>query len=133
MKKLHFISQNWRKENRTVACGFSPIKTHYSDYPKRINEVYVFLIKYNYSNILFKKKHKLFLALLIVECCNRLFRCNHTSYCVGMVSVKPASRYQSRPSMYIRCLIPWNWLRQFRLRQPRHSKLSSLARWLLTL
>ena len=39
----------------SVACGFSPIKIHFSDYPKskisRINEVYVFSIKYHYSNI----------------------------------------------------------------------------------
>ena len=42
MKKLHFISLNWRKENSIVACGFSPIEIHYSDYLKRINEVYVF-------------------------------------------------------------------------------------------
>ena len=40
MKKLHFISRNWCKGN--VACEFSPIKIHYSDYPKQINEVYVF-------------------------------------------------------------------------------------------
>ena len=60
MKKLHFISQNLRKENSTVACGFSPIKTHYFDYLKhfinRINGVYDFSIKY--SDILLKK-HKL--------------------------------------------------------------------------
>ena len=35
--------------NGSVACGFSPIKIHFSDYPKslisRINEVYVFLYK----------------------------------------------------------------------------------------
>ena len=42
IKKLHLISWNWRKEKSTAACGFSPIKIHYSDYPKRINEVYVF-------------------------------------------------------------------------------------------
>ena len=42
MKKLHFISQNWHKENSTVACRFRPIKIHHSDYPKRINEVDVF-------------------------------------------------------------------------------------------
>ena len=51
---------------------------------------------------------------------NRLFCCNHTCYCVNMVSVTSASRYitpgsrypplyQSRPSMYIRGLIPWNF------------------------
>ena len=54
MKKLHFISRNWRKENSTVACGFSPIKIQYSVYPKRINEVNVFSIKYRYRDILLK-------------------------------------------------------------------------------
>ena len=50
---------------------------------------------------------------------SRLFCCNHTCYCVNMVSVTSvscyitsASRYhpgyQSRSLMYIRGLIPWN-------------------------
>ena len=49
----------------------------------------------------------------------RLFCCNYTCYCVGMVSVTSASRYvtsasryQSRSSMYIRGLVPRDWLRQ---------------------
>ena len=29
----------------------------------------------------------------LVECCNRLFRCNRTCYCIVMVSVTSASRY----------------------------------------
>ena len=46
----------------SVACGFSPIKIHYFDDPKRfinrINEVYVFFsIKYRYSYILLKKTY----------------------------------------------------------------------------
>ena len=44
-KKLHFDSLNWRKEISSAACGFSPIKIHFSDDPKslisRINEVYL--------------------------------------------------------------------------------------------
>ena len=59
-----------------------------------------------------EKKHKLNLS--------RLFCCNHTCYCVNMVSVTSASRYitsasryhprsQSRSSMYIRGLIPRNF------------------------
>ena len=55
------------------------------------------------------KKHKLHLS--------HLFCCNHTCYCVTMVSVTSASRYitsasryhpryHSRSSMYIRGLIP---------------------------
>ena len=43
----------------SVACGFSSIKIDYSDYPKslisRINEVYVFSIRYRYSDIVMKK------------------------------------------------------------------------------
>ena len=79
-----------------------------SDYPKslisRTNEVYVFSIKYRYSDILLKKhKHHL----------SRLFCCNHTCYCINMVSVTSAShyhsQYQSGSSMYIRGLIPRNF------------------------
>ena len=53
---------------------------------------------------------------------SRSFCCNHTCYCVGIVTVTIASRYvtsasrcQSRSSMCIRGLIPRNWTRQFRL------------------
>ena len=89
-------------------------KIDYSDYLKssisRKNEVF-FSIKYRYSDILLKK-HELHLS--------RLFRCNHTYYCVNMVSVTSASRYitsasryhpryQNRSSMYIRGLIPRNF------------------------
>ena len=94
---------------------FSSIKIDYSDYRKslisRINEVYVFSIKYRYSDILLKK-HKLHLSCL--------FCCNHTCYCVNMVSVasvllyimsasRDHLRYQSRSLMYIRGLIPRNF------------------------
>ena len=55
-------------------------------------------------------------------CFNSLYNCNRTCYCNGVVSVTSASRYvtsasryQSRYSMYIRGLIPRNWLSQFRL------------------
>ena len=35
IKKLHFISQNWRKhKNSTVSCGSSPIKIYYFGYLK---------------------------------------------------------------------------------------------------
>ena len=93
---------------RSVACWFSSIKIDYFEYPKglisRINDVYVFLLK---------KTHKDHLS--------RLFRCNHTCYCVNMVSVTSASRYitsasryhlryQSRSSMYIGSLIPQNFV-----------------------
>ena len=77
-----------------------------------------FSIKYRYSNILLKK-HKLHVS--------RLFCCNQTSNCVNVVSVTSPShyitsasrditsasrhhpRYQRRPSMYIRGLIPRNF------------------------
>ena len=83
----------------------------HSDYPKslisRINEVNVFSIKYRFSGILLIK-HKLHLS-----------QANHT-YHVNMVSVTSASRYitsvsryhlryQSRSSMYICGLNPWNF------------------------
>ena len=104
---------------------FSSIKTDYSDYSKslnsRINEVNVFSIKYRYSDHL-----------------NRLFCCNHTFYCVNMISMMSASRsitsasryhprYQSRSSMYIRCLIPRNWLRQFRWIKRKPHKISEMS------
>ena len=98
----------------SVACRFSSIKIDYSDYPKslisRINEVFFFnkiaLLRH------FIKKHKLHLS--------HLFCCNPTCYCVNMVSVTSPSRYitsasgyhprhQSRSSMYIHGLIPWNF------------------------
>ena len=50
-----------------------------------------FSIKYRYIDILLKK-HKLHL--------NRLFCCNHTCYCVNMVSVTSASRYIRSASRY---------------------------------
>ena len=61
-----------------------------------------------------------------MECCYPLFRCN-TCYYIGMVSatsalryVTLAPRYESRPSMYIRGLIPRNWPMQFRLTLSTH-------------
>ena len=39
----------------------------------------------------------------IVECCNRLFRCNQTCYCVGMVSVTLASHYQIPSKVDLLC------------------------------
>ena len=100
----------------SVACGFSPIEIFFSEYPKslisRINEVYEF-----FNKILL---YRYFIGKNINFTYNRLFCCNQTCYCVGMVSVTPvshyvtsASRYQSRSSMYIRSLIPCNWPMQF--------------------
>ena len=74
-------------------------------------KVFVFSIKYRYSDILLKK-HKLHFS--------RLFCCSHTCYCVNMVLVMSVSRYimsalryhpgyQSRSSMYIHYLIPRNF------------------------
>ena len=113
----------------SIACGFSSFKIHYS--VNKINEVYVFYsIKYHNSIILLKtnkkkkqkkkKKKKRSLTSFIVSCgmLYRLFRCNRTCYCIGMVSVTSASRYQRGPSMFIRGLIPRKWPRQFRLLCP---------------
>ena len=91
----------------SVACGFSSIQIEYSDYLKslisRINEVCL-SIKYHYSDILLKN-NKLHFSRL---CC-----CNHTCYCVNMISVTSTSRYhpryQSLSSMYIRGLVPRNF------------------------
>ena len=51
----------------SVACRFSSIKIHYSNYPKslisKINEVYVFIIKYRYRDILLKKIINFILAV----------------------------------------------------------------------
>ena len=92
----------------SVACGFSSIKIDYSDYLKSLisrKMKFFFSIKYRFSDIIIEKKHKLHLS--------RLFCCNHTCYCVKMISVTSASRYhpryQSRSSMYINGLIPWNF------------------------
>ena len=49
---------------------------------------FIFSIKYYHFSIFF-------FTTFIVECCNRLFRCNQTWYCVGMVSVMSTSRCQS--------------------------------------
>ena len=42
--------------------------------------------------------------MFIVECCNRLLRCNQTCYCVGMVSVMSASHYQSQSNVDPLCM-----------------------------
>ena len=103
----------------SVACGFNSIKIDYSDYLKslisriisRIIEIYVVSIKYRYGDILLKK-HYLHLS--------HLFCCNHTCYCVCIVSVTSGPCYitsasfyhpcyQSRSPMYIRGLIQRNF------------------------
>ena len=49
-QKAPFVSRTGVRSISYVACGFSPIKIHFSDYMKslisRINETYVFSIKY---------------------------------------------------------------------------------------
>ena len=103
-QKLHFVSQ----KISSVGCGFSSIKIDYS--VRRMKFMY-FSIKYRYSDILLKNINFIY---------NRLFCCDHTCYCVNMVSVTSASRYitstsryhtryQSRSSMYICGLIPRNF------------------------
>ena len=57
----------------------------------RINEVYVFSIKYRYCDILLKK-HKLHLS--------RLFCCNHTYYCFNMVNVTNVTLYNVSVRLY---------------------------------
>ena len=73
------------------ACGFSSIKINYSDYPKslisKINEVYVFSLKYHYRDILLKKTLTSFKPFVLLQ--------SHLLLCltVIMVSVTSASHY----------------------------------------
>ena len=53
----------------------------------RINEVYLFSIKYRYSIFFF--------TTFFVVRCKRLFRCNQTCYFAGMISLTSRSRYQN--------------------------------------
>ena len=73
--------------------------------------MYFSIEKHKLNAIVFEKHDSIY---------NRLFCCNHTCYCVNMVSVTSAPRYitsasryhpryQSRSSMYIRGLIPLNF------------------------
>ena len=73
-------------EKASFCFGFSPIYIQFSDSLKslvsRINEAYVF----------FNKKYRYFIDILLKKTpinfiYKRLFCCNHTCYCVGMVSV----------------------------------------------
>ena len=68
---------------RSVPCGLSPLKIHFSDYPKslfsRINEDYVFFNKISLWQYFIEKN--------IIFIYYRLFCCNLTCYCVGIVSV----------------------------------------------
>ena len=52
-----------------------------------MNEVYVFLIKYRYGDILLKKETTTLTSFIY-----RLFCCNRTCYYVGMAPVTSASR-----------------------------------------
>ena len=59
---LHVLAGTGVRKIGTVACG-----------SVLLCEVYSFSIKYHYSDILLK-----YIAMFIVEYCNRLFRCSHT-------------------------------------------------------
>ena len=107
----------------SVACGFSSIKIDYSDYLKslisRINEVFVFSIKYCYSDILLKKTNKqktehninlilavCFAAITLVVSVTSASRYITSASCYITSASRYHLRYQSRCSMYIRGLIP---------------------------
>ena len=83
----------------SVACGFSPVKIDYSDYPKsfisRINEDYFFSIKYRYS-IFF---YEVYCGMLqpFVSLQSNLLLCWH-GFCD--VNVTLSKSMKSRPSMY---------------------------------
>ena len=102
MKNYILLAETGLWKSSSVACGLSSIKIHYS--VNRINEVYVFSIKYCYIAYFIEKTNFI------------CFFC----YCFGMVSVTKAlhyatsaSHYQGRPSMYIRGLILQNLTRLF--------------------
>ena len=109
------LARTSERKISSVACWFSSVKIHYSD--KRINVVYIFSINYSYGDILLEKKTHLdfiygILWIVVTVCFAAI---ELTIYCIGIVSVTSASRYltstsryQSRPSMYIRGLIPQN-------------------------
>ena len=84
--------------------GSGVCKEHYAYYYVPKSSILLAGTGYSYSDILMKK-HKLHLSHILC--------CNHTSYCVNMISVTSASRYQpryqSRSSMSIRGLIPWSF------------------------
>ena len=97
----------------SVACGFSSVKIQYSD--KRINAVYIFSIRYSYSDILLEKHIYFIYGILWIVVTACFAAIELTIDCICMVSVTsascyvtPTSRYQSRPSMYIRGLISQN-------------------------
>ena len=100
------------KKISSVACGFSPIKIHFSDYTKsligRIHEVYVVVFSIKYCFLI----HEVYVFFIYTKVIfflkknpinfiyNRLFCCNHTCYCVGMVSVTSGSLYVASASHY---------------------------------
>ena len=54
-KSSNLLARTGVRKISSIACGFSQIKIHFSDYAtiliSKINEVYVFSIKYGYSDI----------------------------------------------------------------------------------
>ena len=101
-EKAAFLARTGIRKIRSGACGFSSIKMHYS--VSRLNEVYVFN----------EKKPNFTYSILwnVVTVC---FASVELVIVFGMISVTLSSRYQSRPLMYIRGLIPRDWSRQFQL------------------
>ena len=100
MEKLHLLARNDVRKNSIFSSVTSIILSK----------------EYSYSDILLVHLYHL------VECNNRLFYCNRTCDCIATVSVTSASRYvplvsryESRPLMYSRGLIPRNWPKHFRL------------------
>ena len=87
-KSSILFARNGAVKISSVACGFSPVKNNYSDFPKsfisRINETCFFSIKYCYNIF--------FLWRLLW---NVTTNCNQTCYCAGMVSATSTSHYKS--------------------------------------
>ena len=76
-----------------------------------MHAVYIFSIKYRYSDIILKNP-KLNLKHL-VEYCNRLCRFDRICYCIDRVSVTSVSRYESRSLTYIQGLLALEWAEAF--------------------
>ena len=110
MNEVYYFSIKYRYKVYNLRMLSLSLFPPYRDLQKNIHIIYKvsekyrykvyndFSIKYRYSDILLKKKNLKHLNFIY----NRLFCCNHTCYCVGMISVTSASRYVTQASRYQR-------------------------------
>ena len=116
-EKLHFVSQNWHMENYFYSMWVQLYQNRLFWLSEKLNQqnkssLCIFQQNITIAIFYWKKTPINFIY-------NHLFCCNHTCYCVNIVSLMSASRYtmsvscyhpsyQSRSSMYIHGLIPQN-------------------------